>query len=82
MICEHCGDYIAPKDEGVCKCTLIPVSSDDGLIKKFLVAGRWERTYLAKDETEANRMAYNDIQSINNANIKMYVQEVRDARRT
>ena len=45
---------------------------------QYIVRGIWNITYLAKDKQDAFDSASKMIQSLNNPNIKIYVQEVSE----
>ena len=47
-------------------------------MKQYIVRGIWNITYLAKDKQDAFDSASKMIQSLNNPNIKIYVQEVSE----
>ena len=47
-------------------------------MKQYIVRGIWNITYLAKDKQNAFDSASKMIQSLNNPNIKIYVQEISE----
>lgn len=46
------------------------------MIKKYRVSGQWHRNYFAKNLTEANRIAQEDLKSFKNQNVNFSVQNI------
>ena len=47
-------------------------------MKKFTVKGIWNITYLAKDKQDAFNSASKMINTLNNPNVKLQVQEIKE----
>jgi len=47
------------------------------MVKQFRVSGTWSRTYLAEDQTQANKYAQDDI-SMRNIHVDMNVQRIEE----
>tara|TARA_Y100001951_G_scaffold103828_1_gene113634 strand:+ start:1034 stop:1189 length:156 start_codon:yes stop_codon:yes gene_type:complete len=46
------------------------------MIKKYRVSGIWHRNYFAKNMTEANRIAQEDLKTFKNQNINFNVNKI------
>ena len=46
------------------------------MIKKYRVSGHWHRNYFAKNMTEANRIAQEDLKTFKNQNINFNVHQI------